>query len=73
MAVRVRRPDAELALVELLNLAPAGVEEVDDEGGDWVEYALYGAPGELPDLPDLEASVGGSLVDKLRRAIRAPS
>ena len=63
MAVRVRRPDAELALVELLNLAPAGVEEVDDEDGEWVEYALYGAPGELPDLPDLEASVGGSLVE----------
>ena len=63
MAVRVRRPDAELALVELLNLAPAGVEEVDDDDGDWVEYALYGAPGELPDLPDLEASVGGSLVE----------
>jgi ribosomal protein L11 methyltransferase len=63
MAVRVRRPDAELALVELLNLAPAGVEEVEDEGGEWVEYALYGAPGELPDLPDLEASVGGSLVE----------
>jgi ribosomal protein L11 methyltransferase len=63
LAVRVRRPDAEVALVELLNLAPAGVEEVDDEGGEWVEYALYGAPGELPDLPDLEASVGGALVE----------
>jgi ribosomal protein L11 methyltransferase len=63
LAVRVRRPDADIALVELLNLAPAGVEEVDDEGGDWVEYALYGAPGELPDLPDLEASVGGALVE----------
>jgi ribosomal protein L11 methyltransferase len=63
LAVRVRRSDAEVALVELLNLAPAGVEEVDEDGGDWVEYALYGAPGELPDLPDLEASVGGALVE----------
>ena len=63
MAVRVRRPDAELALVELLNVAPAGVEEVEDDGGEWIEYALYGAPGELPDLPDLEASVGDSLVE----------
>jgi ribosomal protein L11 methyltransferase len=63
LAVRVRRTDAEIALVELLNLAPAGVEEVDDEGNEWVEYALYGASGELPDLPDLEASVGGALVE----------
>ncbi|MEA2271977.1 MAG: ribosomal protein methyltransferase [Solirubrobacteraceae bacterium] len=63
MAVRVRRPDAELALVELLNLAPAGVEEVDDDGGEWVEYALYGAPGELPDLPDLRAAAGDALVE----------
>jgi ribosomal protein L11 methyltransferase len=62
LAVRVARPDAELALVELLNLAPAGVEEV-DEGEQWVEYALYGAPGELPALPALEAAVGETLVE----------
>jgi len=30
---------------------------VDGEG--WVEYALYGAPGELPTLPLGEAEVGG--------------
>jgi len=30
---------------------------VDGEG--WVEYALYGAPGELPTLPAGEAEVGG--------------
>lgn len=61
LAVRVRRADAEIALAELLELAPSGVEEValdDDE----VEYAVYGAPGELPELPDLEAAVGGALV-----------
>jgi ribosomal protein L11 methyltransferase len=51
LAVRVRRADAELALAELLALAPRGVEEVDL--GDRVEYAVYGAPGELPVLPDL--------------------
>ena len=46
-----RASDAELVLAELLELAPGGVEER-DVGGDVVEYAIYGAPGELPDLPD---------------------
>jgi ribosomal protein L11 methyltransferase len=41
----------------LLELAPAGVEQVDGEG--FVEYAVYGAPGELPALPEGEADVGG--------------
>jgi len=43
-------------LAELLDLFPAGVEEVDK--GDEVEYAVYGAPGELPSLPDLQAAAG---------------
>ncbi|MEA2304008.1 MAG: hypothetical protein QOH43_1288, partial [Solirubrobacteraceae bacterium] len=30
LAMRVRREDAEIALAELLELAPGGVEEVDD-------------------------------------------
>jgi ribosomal protein L11 methyltransferase len=47
-------------LAELLELAPAGVEQVDGDG--WVEYALYGAPGELPAFPDGEAEVGGTRV-----------
>ncbi|MCW2957323.1 MAG: methyltransferase [Solirubrobacterales bacterium] len=61
LAVRVRREDAELALAELLELAPSGVEEVDL--GDRVEYAIYGAPGELPELPDLQAAAGDALVE----------
>lgn len=61
LALRVRRADAEVALAELLELAPGGVEEVDH--GDVVEYAVYGAPGELPALPDLEAAAGGALVE----------
>jgi ribosomal protein L11 methyltransferase len=61
LAVRVRRQDAELALAELLALAPAGVEERDL--GDAVEYAVYGAPGELPELPDLRAAAGDALVE----------
>jgi len=36
------------------------VEQVD--GGEWVEFALYGAPGELPALPRGEAEVGGARV-----------
>jgi ribosomal protein L11 methyltransferase len=47
-------------LAALLELTPEGVEQVDGEG--WVEYALYGTPGELPSLPLGEASVGGVLV-----------
>jgi ribosomal protein L11 methyltransferase len=44
-------------LAELLVLAPAGVEQVDGDG--FVEYAVYGAPGELPELPEGEAEVAG--------------
>jgi ribosomal protein L11 methyltransferase len=62
LAVRVRRADAELVLAELLELARSGVEEA-DVGEDVVEYAVYGAPGELPELPDLQAAAGRSLVE----------
>lgn len=61
LALRVRREDAEVALAELLALAPSGVEEVDL--GDRVEYAIYGPPGELPELPDLQAAAGDALVE----------
>src|SRR5918912_4535906 len=64
LAVRVRREDADRVLAELLELAPSGVEEADvDEGV--VEYAVYGAPGELPALPDVRAAAGGALVEVL--------
>jgi ribosomal protein L11 methyltransferase len=62
LALRVRRADAEIVLAELLALVPAGVEE-HDVCADVVEYAVYGAPGELPALPDLRAAAGGALVD----------
>lgn len=48
-------------LAELVELAPGGVEE--ERGRDYVEYAIYGAPGELPELPDLEAVAGRGLVE----------
>ena len=62
LAVRVARAQAEPVLAELLELVPGGLEErdVDDET---VEYALYGAPGELPDVGELRAVAGGALVD----------
>ncbi len=62
LAVRVAGGRAELVLAELLELAPAGVEEVRGEAGT-VEYAVYGAPGELPALPDVRAVVGDALVE----------
>jgi ribosomal protein L11 methyltransferase len=62
LAIRVRRPQAELVLAELLELAPSGVEEV-AIGTDVIEYAVYGAPGELPAIPDLRAAAGGAYVD----------
>ncbi len=62
LAVRVQREQAELVLADLLELAPSGVEETEITP-DVVEYAVYGTPGELPDLPDLRAAVGGALVE----------
>jgi ribosomal protein L11 methyltransferase len=56
-------------LAALLELAPAGVEQVD--GADFVEYAVYGAPGELPALPEGDADVGGVRV-RVRAAQVAP-
>lgn len=67
LALRVRRCDAELVLADLLELALSGVEEIElqaDDGGEgMVEYAVYGAPGELPLLPDVQAAAGGALVE----------
>jgi len=62
LAVRVAREDAPAALAELLVFSPTGVEERDGEDGT-VEYVLYGAAGELPSLPTLQASVGDALVE----------
>lgn len=62
LAVRVREEQAELVLAELLELAPGGVEELSRPGGV-TEYAIYGPPGEVPELPDLRAAAGGALVE----------
>ncbi len=61
LAVRCRPELAERVLADLLELAPGGVEE--ERGTEWVEYAIYGPPGEVPELPDLEAAAGDGLVE----------
>jgi ribosomal protein L11 methyltransferase len=62
LAVRVDRAHAESVLQELMELSPAGLEERDIDTST-VEYALYGAPGELPELPALRAAAGAALVE----------
>jgi ribosomal protein L11 methyltransferase len=62
LGVRVRRADAELALAQLLVLAPSGFEECDIDD-QTVEYAIYGASGELPDVGQLRATVGDAFVE----------
>jgi ribosomal protein L11 methyltransferase len=61
LAFRVRPADAETVLAELTELAPTGVEERDL--GKTIEYAVYGAEGELPSLPAVRALIGDALVD----------
>lgn len=67
LALRVPASRAEVVLAELIELVPAGVEETEIPAADGrsalVEYAIYGAPGELPYLPDLEVAVGGVPVE----------
>ena len=62
LAVRVAREHAEPVLAELLTLSPGGLEERDVDA-DTVEYAIYGAPGERPDLGEVRAAAAGALVD----------
>jgi ribosomal protein L11 methyltransferase len=61
LAVRCDPEHAERVLAELLHLVPDGVEE--ERGESFVEFAIYGPPGELPELPDLRAVAGVSLVE----------
>jgi ribosomal protein L11 methyltransferase len=61
LAVRCRPEQAEMVLAELTVLAPGGVEETTSDG--LVEYAIYGAEGELPDVGELEVATGDGLVE----------
>jgi ribosomal protein L11 methyltransferase len=60
LAVRCSPELADRVLAELVELVPGGVEE--ERGPDWVEYAIYVPPGELPELPELRAAAGEGLV-----------
>ncbi len=57
LAVRCSPDQADLVLAELTVLAPNGVEE--ERGPGFVEYAIYGGEGELPELGEIDAVVGG--------------
>jgi ribosomal protein L11 methyltransferase len=61
LAVRCAPEQAELVLAELTVLAPNGVEE--DRGDGYVEYAIYGGEGELPELGEIEAAAGDGMVE----------
>ena len=60
LAVRCAPEQAELVLAELTVLAPNGVEE--ERGPGYVEYAIYGGEGELPELGDLDAAMEGGRI-----------
>jgi len=61
LAVRCVPEQADLVLAELTVLAPNGVEE--ERGPGYVEYAIYGGEGELPELGDLDAAIAGGRVE----------
>ena len=61
LAVRCRPELADIALAELLEVAPGGVEE--ERGDGYVELAIYGPPGEIPALGEIAALVGGGLIE----------
>ena len=60
LAVRCPPEQADLVLAELTVLAPNGVEE--ERGPGYVEYAIYGGEGELPELGEIDAAVGEGMV-----------
>jgi ribosomal protein L11 methyltransferase len=64
----VRDDQADVVLAELLELAPGGLEEKRLDGGV-VEYAIYGAPGELPSVGSLHAVVGDGLVEVITHEV----
>jgi ribosomal protein L11 methyltransferase len=61
LAVRCKPDQAELVLAELTVLAPNGVEE--ERGSGYVEYAIYGGEGELPELGEIDAVIGGRPIE----------
>lgn len=68
LAIHVRRDAAELALAELLDFAPSGVEEAEVDA-DTVEYAIYADATQLPTETQLRAAVGDALVALTRTEV----
>src|SRR3954470_21983338 len=67
LAFRAPAEQAAIVLAALIDIAPTGVEQVDGEG--FTEFAVYGAPGELPSFPEGEAEVGGVIVEVSGREV----
>jgi ribosomal protein L11 methyltransferase len=67
LSVRCDPEYAEPVLANLLELAPNGVEE--ERGPGWVEFAIYGPPGEVPDVGELQAAAGDGLVEVTTSAV----
>jgi ribosomal protein L11 methyltransferase len=61
LAVRCPPEQADLVLAELTVLAPNGVEE--ERGPGYVEYAIYGGEGELPELGAIDAVAGEGRIE----------
>jgi len=61
LAVRCAPEQAEIVLAELTVLAPNGVEE--EMGPGYIEYAIYGGEGELPELGEIKVAAGEGLVE----------
>jgi ribosomal protein L11 methyltransferase len=68
LGVRVPADRCELVLAELIELAPSGIEEVQLSDGR-IEYAVYGAAGELPDLGGTAAHVAGIEIEVVTEEI----
>jgi ribosomal protein L11 methyltransferase len=62
LAVRVAREHADIVTAELLAFSPSGLEEREVDEST-VELAIYGSPGELPDVGDVRAAAGEALVE----------
>jgi ribosomal protein L11 methyltransferase len=67
LAVRCSPDQADLVLAELTVLAPNGVEE--ERGPGFVEYAIYGGEGELPELGEIDAVVAGKPIEVTSREV----
>ena len=61
LSVRCSPEQAERVVAELSVLAPNGFEE--EQGAGYVEFAVYGAEGELPDLGEVAAQTGEGTVE----------